>query len=398
MTDFVWWPTPEHSARAQLTRFLRQTSCENYTELHRRSVCDVPWFTEQVLGFLNIRFDKPYTSVLDLSRGPAWPRFCVDGELNITESCLQHDPNRIAVISETEDGTIQKLTFGELRDQVERAAAGLRGIGLGKGDAVGIYTPMVIETVVALLALWEATGDSNVMALLAAFRQEASFQVGGQLRVSSTLAYTTIAAMYLEFIFFFVLAWLVSAWSQRHVVRALMLMGALLVVAEAIILTLTRGALIAISGALGLVVLARWRQWRLRLIFGVLLMTFSEIVMWENPVAHTPPEWAGRAVLYFALGSILIDLMVLSIPGILACVFIALFSVVTLGLGWALFGLVLLAVRAFGPTGLQMAVHLGFILAFFLVLPYSKMVHGVYRSAALLRRGTERKMKPLGGE
>lgn len=116
--------------------------------------------------------------------------------------------------------------------------------------------------VVALLALWEATGDSNVMALVAAFRQEASFQVGGQLRVSSTLAYTTIAAMYLEFIFFFVLGWLVSAWSQRHVVRAIILECALLVVAEAIILTLTRGALIAISGALVFVVLARWRQWR----------------------------------------------------------------------------------------------------------------------------------------
>jgi citrate/tricarballylate utilization protein len=64
----------------------------------------------------------------------------------------------------------------------------------------------------------------------------------------------------------------------------------------------------------------------------------------------------------------------------------------------ALTGLVLLAVRATGAMGLAMAVHLGFILAFFLVLPYSKMVHGVYRSAALLRRAIERKMKPLGGE
>ena len=64
----------------------------------------------------------------------------------------------------------------------------------------------------------------------------------------------------------------------------------------------------------------------------------------------------------------------------------------------ALTGLVLLAVRATGAMGLAMAVHLGFILALFLVLPYSKMVHGVYRSAALLRRAVERNMKPLGGE
>ena len=64
----------------------------------------------------------------------------------------------------------------------------------------------------------------------------------------------------------------------------------------------------------------------------------------------------------------------------------------------ALTGLVLLAVRATGAMGLAMAIHLGFILAFFLVLPYSKMVHGIYRSAALLRRAVERNMKPLGGE
>lgn len=64
----------------------------------------------------------------------------------------------------------------------------------------------------------------------------------------------------------------------------------------------------------------------------------------------------------------------------------------------ALTGLVLLVVRATGAMGLALAVHLGFILGFFLVLPYSKMVHGVYRSAALLRRAVERNLKPLGGE
>jgi citrate/tricarballylate utilization protein len=59
---------------------------------------------------------------------------------------------------------------------------------------------------------------------------------------------------------------------------------------------------------------------------------------------------------------------------------------------------VLLAVRTTGAMGLAMAVHLGFILAFFVILPYSKMVHGLYRSAALLRRAAERNMKPLGGD
>lgn len=61
-------------------------------------------------------------------------------------------------------------------------------------------------------------------------------------------------------------------------------------------------------------------------------------------------------------------------------------------------GLLLLAVRATGAMGMVMAVHLGFILALFVTLPYSKMVHGLYRSLALIRRAAERDMKVLGGE
>jgi citrate/tricarballylate utilization protein len=60
----------------------------------------------------------------------------------------------------------------------------------------------------------------------------------------------------------------------------------------------------------------------------------------------------------------------------------------------ALTGLVLLALRGTGAMGTALAVHLGTILALFAALPYSKMVHGVYRSLALVRRAAERKMTP----
>ena len=62
----------------------------------------------------------------------------------------------------------------------------------------------------------------------------------------------------------------------------------------------------------------------------------------------------------------------------------------------SLTGLVLLALRSTGAMGVALAVHLGVILALFLVLPYSKMVHGVYRGAALLRNAVERTGKPHG--
>jgi len=65
----------------------------------------------------------------------------------------------------------------------------------------------------------------------------------------------------------------------------------------------------------------------------------------------------------------------------------------------ALTGLLLLAFRATGAMGMLLAIHLGFVLAFFLLLPYSRMVHGVYRTAALLRNAIDRRtMKPLGSE
>jgi citrate/tricarballylate utilization protein len=63
----------------------------------------------------------------------------------------------------------------------------------------------------------------------------------------------------------------------------------------------------------------------------------------------------------------------------------------------ALTGLVLLALRGTGAMGVALAVHLGVILSLFVTLPYSRMVHGVYRSAALLRRAAERNLTPTSG-
>ncbi len=53
-------------------------------------------------------------------------------------------------------------------------------------------------------------------------------------------------------------------------------------------------------------------------------------------------------------------------------------------------GLLLLGVRATGPMGVVLTVHLGLVLALFVTLPYGKFVHGVYRLGALLRHAGER--------
>jgi acetyl-CoA synthetase len=66
--------------------------------------------------------------------------------------------NRLAIKSEIEEGTTRTLTYKELREQVNMMAAALRHLGLGKGDAIGVFMPMVSEIVVAMLAIIKIGG------------------------------------------------------------------------------------------------------------------------------------------------------------------------------------------------------------------------------------------------
>lgn len=153
MGDFAWTPDERTRERAQLTRFLRHCGLSTFDELQRRSIEDIGWFTEQVLFFLNIYFHRPYSEVVDLSAGIAWPKWCVGGGLNISTTCLDgHPPDRVAVIWEGEEGVTRTLTYAELAQQADAFAGGLRDLGIARGDAIAIHLPMLPETVVCLLA------------------------------------------------------------------------------------------------------------------------------------------------------------------------------------------------------------------------------------------------------
>jgi acetyl-CoA synthetase len=150
----AWQPDSEAQARARLTEFLRQCGEPNFESLYRRSIADVEWFTEQLLRFLEIKFDPPYERLLDVSAGVEWARWCVGGGLNISSACLAgKDPAQTAVAWEGEEGTSRAWSYRALRVMVHKCAAGLRDLGVGKGDAVGVHLPMMPETVAVMLAL-----------------------------------------------------------------------------------------------------------------------------------------------------------------------------------------------------------------------------------------------------
>ncbi len=161
--EFVWRPTPELVAQSNLQRFIKKHGLGSYDELMRRSTTDIAWFWDAVLRDLDIQFYQPYSRVVDLSEGKPWARWCVGGEMNIVHNMLDkyagtEVDDRLAIKSETEDGTARALTYKELREQTNKMAAALRSLGLGKGDAIGVFMPMVPEIVIAMLAIIKIGG------------------------------------------------------------------------------------------------------------------------------------------------------------------------------------------------------------------------------------------------
>lgn len=152
----AWSPTPEQARNSRLGRFMRDHQCATYRELCERAARDPDWFWDALVKELGIVWSLPYHTVMDTSAGIPFTRWFVGGLLNAYDSAvLRHrrsDPDRVALVGETEAGTVRELTYGALEDAVERTAAGLRAIGVERGVAVGLFLPLVIENAIALLA------------------------------------------------------------------------------------------------------------------------------------------------------------------------------------------------------------------------------------------------------
>ena len=104
----------------------------------------------------NVVWSKPFTQVLDESNAPFY-RWFADGELNASANCLDRHigtpvENKTAIIFESDDGQVTKVTYRELLQRVSQFANGLKAQGINKGDRVLIYMPMTIEGIVAMQA------------------------------------------------------------------------------------------------------------------------------------------------------------------------------------------------------------------------------------------------------
>lgn len=151
MSDYVWRPTDDVVERANVTRLARAHGLGSYGELLARSRDDIEWFWPAVVDDLRLEFSSPYVKVLDTSRGVQWATWFEGGRINIAQNCV-HRHSGPAIVFEGEEGLVRTLSYEELSREVKRVAAGLRSLGVGKGDAVGMFLPMIPEAVVTLMA------------------------------------------------------------------------------------------------------------------------------------------------------------------------------------------------------------------------------------------------------
>ena len=141
-------PSAEFKAQANLG------SDATYKKLYAESVNSPEKFWERQAKE-HLVWRKPFRKVLDWK--PPRAKWFVGGKLNVSENCLDRHlgtarENKAALIFEGEPGDVRTITYKQLHFHVCRLAHIFENMGIGAGDRVAIYMPMIPEAVMAMLA------------------------------------------------------------------------------------------------------------------------------------------------------------------------------------------------------------------------------------------------------
>jgi acetyl-CoA synthetase len=165
----------------------------NLSDLYAASVDTPDWFWRAAVEDLAIPLVGDPRVVCDLTHGRQFPRWFPGCSLNIVTSCVDRyalDPRhaqRAAIIYEGDSGARRILSFLQLKREVDRFAAYLRRLGVGKGDRVALFVPPVPEAAVALL------GSAKIGAIIVpAFSGYGSDSLATRLQASGSSVLVTV--------------------------------------------------------------------------------------------------------------------------------------------------------------------------------------------------------------
>jgi len=159
---------------------------KDFNELIVKSTDDIEWFWNAVMEDLGIEFYVPFDKVVDVSGGIRFPKWCVNGKMNIIHNMLDKyidtpSQNRAALRYESEDETVTLMSYRDLWMEVNRMANALRELGFKKGDIIALYMPMIPQIVIAFCAIIKIGGI--VLPLFSGYGHEAI-----SVRIKDTMA------------------------------------------------------------------------------------------------------------------------------------------------------------------------------------------------------------------
>ena len=140
---------------AEFVRDAAVSGMEAYHALCAEAERDYEGFWAR-LARANLHWHKPFTKTLNESDAPFYKWF-EDGQLNVSYNCLDvnlenGNADKAAIIFESDDAKVTRVTYRELHKKVCHFANGLKSLGIKKGDRVVIYMPMSVEGVAAMQA------------------------------------------------------------------------------------------------------------------------------------------------------------------------------------------------------------------------------------------------------
>jgi len=156
--EIIWQPSKEQIENSKLTKFIQHCKLNNYDELEKKSFSDPGWLWHNVIKFSDLKFYKPYSKILDESKGTPWTRWCIGGKTNIVLNCIDRHKdkeffNNTFIFAEREDGKESSITYKEFDKQISKVGNTLKVNGFKKGDVIALYMPQFIETYIAYFAI-----------------------------------------------------------------------------------------------------------------------------------------------------------------------------------------------------------------------------------------------------
>jgi acetoacetyl-CoA synthetase len=155
----LWRPGEQFAERTRMREYMRALAAERgiktatYEELWRWSVDDLEAFWASIAEHFGVAFHEPPRAVLASRQMPGAEWFA-GATLSYPEHILRgRDDDAVAIRHASELRPLRELTWGELRAQTAQIQAGLRDLGVTRGDRVVAYMPNIPETIAAFLAV-----------------------------------------------------------------------------------------------------------------------------------------------------------------------------------------------------------------------------------------------------